>query len=218
MICEFRNQTPFKKKPNLPSEAGVYGVFDDDAECLYIGASLDLKKRFGSYHHKMPEFIQNKASIIKYILCYQEELYELEHNFIVRFKPNLNVNVGRSKTIRPTAGKNLLTIKQIRSNSIRSGSILQKIVYELAWEYVLSSPSRKIAIENINAWTDLGIYWLRNFLDLPFNQSSVDKLEILYNYLTGSNLLELIESEEYRIQYIRMTTPTDKSKLKIPAQ
>ena len=40
---------------SLPSVPGVYFIYGKDGNLLYIGQSLDLKARIGSYRHVTPE-------------------------------------------------------------------------------------------------------------------------------------------------------------------
>lgn len=222
MTYKFEQECSLDFRRQLPVEMGIYGIFDANDKAIYIGASWNLRSRLTN-HQKLIEFIKNGAVAIKYkVVDFDNrfELYNLEHDFIVYYKPSLNVRKTRSKTVRPPVDFDSHSISKdrIMQRSILSGSIIQKIVFELTWEYVLSSKNRATAIECLSVGTGLTPYWLRNFLDLPENKASCERVEILYNYLSGgSNLLELIESKEYKDQLARATIPVNKANLKVKA-
>lgn len=83
---------------SLPSVPGVYFFYDKDGELLYIGQSLDLKARIGSYRHVTPE--KNPKRTLKLVhrivriewkeCATQAEAIELERVLLLEHRPPFN--------------------------------------------------------------------------------------------------------------------------------
>lgn len=83
---------------SLPSVPGVYFFYGKDGELLYIGQSLDLKARIGSYRHVTPE--KNPKRTLKLVHCIvriewkecatQTEAIELERVLLLEHRPQFN--------------------------------------------------------------------------------------------------------------------------------
>jgi hypothetical protein len=83
---------------SLPSVPGVYFFYDKDGELLYIGQSLDLKARIGSYRHVTPE--KNPKRTLKLVhrivriewkeCATQAETIELERVLLLEHRPPFN--------------------------------------------------------------------------------------------------------------------------------
>jgi len=83
---------------SLPSVPGVYFFHGKDGELLYIGQSLDLKARIGSYRHVTPEknpkrtlkLVHRIVSIEWKVCATQAEAIELERVLLLEHRPPFN--------------------------------------------------------------------------------------------------------------------------------
>ena len=82
----------------LPSDSGIYGVFDSNDKVLYIGKSVRLRSRWwagrGSWFfepHKMTDHILENGCYIKYKLMNKLEAAHLELDLINQIKPTHNI-------------------------------------------------------------------------------------------------------------------------------
>ena len=83
---------------SLPSVPGVYFFYGKDGELLYIGQSLDLKVRIGSYRHVAPEKnpkrtmkLVHRIARIEWKGCAtQAEAIELERVLLLDHRPPFN--------------------------------------------------------------------------------------------------------------------------------
>jgi hypothetical protein len=83
---------------SLPSVPGVYFFYGREGELLYIGQSLDLKARIGSYRHVTPE--KNPKRTLKLVhrivriewkeCATQTEAIELERVLLLEHRPQFN--------------------------------------------------------------------------------------------------------------------------------
>ena len=83
---------------SLPSVPGVYFFYGKAGELLYIGQSLDLKARIGSYRHVTPE--KNPKRTLKLVhrivriewkeCATQAEAIELERVLLLEHRPPFN--------------------------------------------------------------------------------------------------------------------------------
>ncbi len=83
---------------SLPSEPGVYFFYGREGELLYIGQSLDLKARIGSYRHVTPE--KNPKRTLKLVhrivriewkeCATQAKAIELERVLLLEHRPPFN--------------------------------------------------------------------------------------------------------------------------------
>ncbi len=83
---------------SLPSVPGVYSFYCKDGELLYIGQSLNLKARIGSYRHVTPE--KNPKRTLKLVhrivriewreCATQAEAIELERVLLLEHRPPFN--------------------------------------------------------------------------------------------------------------------------------
>lgn len=83
---------------SLPSVPGVYFFYGADGALLYIGQSLDLKARIGSYRHVTPE--KNPKRTLKLVhrvfkiewkeCATQAEAIELERVLLLEYRPPFN--------------------------------------------------------------------------------------------------------------------------------
>jgi len=83
---------------SLPSVPGVYFFYGKDGELLYIGQTLDLKARIGSYRHVTPE--KNPKRTLKLVhrivriewkeCISQAEAIELERVLLLAHRPPFN--------------------------------------------------------------------------------------------------------------------------------
>lgn len=89
---------------------------------------------------------------------------------------------------------NLLKLKKQISKRSEDMSPLHRHVFDIFWkmadtqsEYTRSSLIAKVAAE-----CDLSQAWMHKFAYATGGSPSVDKLEILYTYLTGKNIIDNI--------------------------
>jgi hypothetical protein len=80
---------PLSEKRHLPSETGVYFVIDGDGIVRYVGASLNIKKRFSS-HNKAETFRNMGEVVVAYARVEAALLKPVEQLMIHCFKPQLN--------------------------------------------------------------------------------------------------------------------------------
>lgn len=87
----------------IPEVPGVYIMFSETGEVIYIGKSINLKNRINSYfsskkHSKRIQNMVNKVARIEYIIVNTEtEALILEANLIKKHKPKYNILMKDSK-------------------------------------------------------------------------------------------------------------------------
>ena len=88
----------------VTSEPGVYRMFNDKDEIIYIGKAKNLKKRLSSYfsltqkHPKTLALVTHIVRIEVTITHTETEALILEHNFIKQHKPKYNVLLRDDKS------------------------------------------------------------------------------------------------------------------------
>ena len=88
----------------VTSEPGVYRMFNDKDEIIYIGKAKNLKKRLSSYfsltqkHPKTLALVSHIVRIEVTITHTETEALILEHNFIKQHKPKYNVLLRDDKS------------------------------------------------------------------------------------------------------------------------
>jgi len=89
---------------NLTSKPGVYRMYNDRDEVIYVGKAKNLKKRVASYFRKNLDSIKTR-SLVKQIadmdvtvVRSETEAFILENNFIKKYKPRYNVLLRDDKT------------------------------------------------------------------------------------------------------------------------
>lgn len=87
----------------LPESPGVYIMYSETGEVIYIGKSINLKNRVSSYftsknHSRRVQNLVNRVAKIDYIVVNNEtEALILEANLIKRHKPRYNILMKDSK-------------------------------------------------------------------------------------------------------------------------
>lgn len=88
----------------VTTEPGVYRMFDDKDQIIYIGKAKNLKKRLSSYfsltqkHPKTLALVSHIVRIEVTITHTETEALILEHNFIKQHKPKYNVLLRDDKS------------------------------------------------------------------------------------------------------------------------
>ena len=72
----------------IPAESGIYFI-KDGKEYLYIGKTLNLKKRLNNGHHRIKQ-LKDRNFEITYELYAPEEIREKEKYYIEKFRPFYN--------------------------------------------------------------------------------------------------------------------------------
>lgn len=78
----------YAQRRQLPAVSGVYEVWSAEGECLYVGASRNIRKRLTSYHHRSHAFTTD--CVIRWQACQIGELASLEQDRIADLMPALN--------------------------------------------------------------------------------------------------------------------------------
>ncbi|TCT14834.1 excinuclease ABC subunit C [Bibersteinia trehalosi] len=89
---------------NVSHNAGVYRMYNDKGEIIYVGKAKDLKKRLSSYFRanlssrKTEALVANIAHIETTITHSETEALLLEHNYIKESQPKYNVLLRDDKS------------------------------------------------------------------------------------------------------------------------
>lgn len=88
----------------VTNQPGVYRMYNDDAEVIYVGKAKDLKKRLSSYFRKTIDSQKTQALVthihkIDVTVTHSEtEALILEHNYIKQYLPKYNVLLRDDKS------------------------------------------------------------------------------------------------------------------------
>jgi len=92
------------KIKRLPTCAGVYIMKDKDANVIYVGKAINLKRRVSQYflrkqeHVKVANMVKNVVDFDFYVVNDEMEALALENNLIKKHKPYYNILLKDSKT------------------------------------------------------------------------------------------------------------------------
>jgi GIY-YIG catalytic domain len=89
----FVGQFTLRQRHQLPDRPGIYFVFDERAQLLYIGQAKSLRIRWAAgNHHRYKQFSRKGLDkiVIRYVLTSVSELDRLEREYIEQLKPLLN--------------------------------------------------------------------------------------------------------------------------------
>lgn len=90
--------------PLLPTQSGIYQMFDHQGRCLYVGKAKDLRKRVKSYTqtHKLSprilHMVQSTVSMNHIVTSSEEEALILEANLIKSLRPKYNILLRDDKS------------------------------------------------------------------------------------------------------------------------
>lgn len=95
-LDNFDGYVDFSKKGTLPECPGIYFVAED-GRVVYIGQSINVKRRF-IQHHRAMDFAELDDPKVYWKSCEVEELQKTEQDYIDKFNPRLNINrvIGRT--------------------------------------------------------------------------------------------------------------------------
>ncbi|TRW49707.1 excinuclease ABC subunit UvrC [Aliidiomarina halalkaliphila] len=89
---------------NLTHQPGVYRMYDDAGEVIYVGKAKDLRKRLGSYFRQQVDSVKTQALVkqianIEVTVTNSEaEALILENSFIKKYRPRYNVLLRDDKS------------------------------------------------------------------------------------------------------------------------
>lgn len=88
----------------LTQQPGVYRMYNDKEDVIYVGKAKNLKKRVGSYFNKTLDsaktisLVKQIANMDVTVTHSETEAYILENNYIKKFKPRYNVLLRDDKS------------------------------------------------------------------------------------------------------------------------
>lgn len=89
---------------NLTSRPGVYRMYNDKQEVIYVGKAKNLKKRVTSYFRKKVDSIKTRSLVRQIVdmdvtvVHSETEAFILENNYIKKYKPRYNVLLRDDKS------------------------------------------------------------------------------------------------------------------------
>lgn len=156
----------------LPNVPAVYGVWAGEL-CLYVGQSWKLRDRLAT-HNRLLEFIEFSADRITVTRCAPKELAKLETNHICWLKPLLN--------------DTRLTRHERETNSLMAqSSRLYQATHDALTTHIAGRAASPV-LKEIEAATSLSYAWLTSFLLHRCGNPAVNRVEELYEHLTGKPL------------------------------
>jgi excinuclease ABC subunit C len=101
-VSEPFNHSDFLK--NLSSQPGVYRMYNQKAEVIYVGKAKNLKKRVSSYFRKNVDSIKTRSLVSQIhdmdvtLVNSEAEAFILENNYIKKYRPRYNVLLRDDKS------------------------------------------------------------------------------------------------------------------------
>ena len=89
---------------NLTSQPGVYRMYNEQGEVIYVGKAKNLKKRVSSYFRAQVDSAKTRALVSQIanmdvtVVNSETEAFLLENNFIKKYKPRYNVVMRDDKS------------------------------------------------------------------------------------------------------------------------
>jgi hypothetical protein len=103
-LDSFDGYAEFSKRGTLPEYSGIYFVAEGN-QIVYIGQSVNIKRRF-ILHHRAMDFADLNDPRVYWKSCEVKDLQIIEKGYIAKFNPLLNkVKSDNSRTYRPRPKK-----------------------------------------------------------------------------------------------------------------
>lgn len=185
---------------NLTPEPGVYRMYNQKEEVIYVGKAKNLKNRVTSYFRKNVDsvktasLVRNIANIEVTVVNSETEAFILENNFIKKYKPRYNVVLRDDKSY-PFI---FLSEHQHPRLSLHRGAKKQ------AGEYFGPYPSAWAVRESLRTMQKL--FPIRQCEDAYYRARSRPCLQYQLKRCAGPCVEGLVTDEEYQqqIDYARL--------------
>jgi hypothetical protein len=168
---QFEKSIDFAAMKELPNLPAIYVILKDD-DILYVGSSFYLRNRICT-HGRMFDFMSNGAN--KLAWCEHADVNTLrkyEREMIIQLKPTLNKNGFNEVVGYPHA-----------KPPIPRSALLTRTL-----ELLKNRPSF-LTLNMIQIETTLPEGWLVSIMCNPKMSPSVDRIVLLYEYLSGNKLV-----------------------------
>lgn len=163
----------YEQRKDLPNISAVYFIYAHET-LLYIGSSIRIRERICN-HSKKEYFTNLGANNISWQPCRPDELEQVEGDAVKKYRPLLNSYASRG----------LRKPKQCKHIKFNIGPSLLEETLKL-----LSNRSSVLTLPAISAETKIPLAWLKLFAANGIKDPSVNRVQALYEYLTGRKLVE----------------------------
>lgn len=176
----FTNTIALTDASNLPPVIALYAVFDGET-LLYIGSTTGLRRRIMGH-------LASEKFKPEFILKWNEYA---EANALQQLAIDEPLAI---KTMGPSMNKTTRCGRKVRNSwphcgrKARERSTLHQVTYDLLWAKIEASISKLYVLDQACAATGLSFSWLTQFTSDVGGSPAVDRMEALYEYLSGKKL------------------------------
>jgi predicted GIY-YIG superfamily endonuclease len=171
------NCVKFERIKDLPNATAVYVVMSNEV-CLYVGSTVRLKTRICN-HNKKKEFLEKNATdLIWFEVEEIERLAECEVEKIKKYKPILNNLAHRTSKQKGYSNGIHKDVKQVGKTTFRDTTLL-----------LLHNRCNKTTFDEISKVTGLPLPWIKTFSVGKCPDPGVNRVQALYEYLSGKALV-----------------------------